>query len=74
MARYAISEYDYAMLPVAAKLGIEPREARLFMVADRAGSWSMRRASGRCSIDLEPDPTNIATSAPIPPVRASAAG
>ncbi len=33
--RYAISEYDYSMLPVAAKLGVEPRDARLFMVADK---------------------------------------
>ena len=33
--RYAISEYDYSMLPAAAKLGVEPRDARLFMVADK---------------------------------------
>ena len=34
--RCVFSEYDYSMLPVAAKLGVEPRDARLFMVARRA--------------------------------------
>jgi arylsulfatase A-like enzyme len=54
--RYAISEYDYAMLPVAAKLGIEPREARLFMVADRR--WKLVHAPGFRPMlyDLESDP------------------
>jgi arylsulfatase A-like enzyme len=54
--RYAISEYDYAMLPVAAKLGIEPREARLFMVADRR--WKLIHAPGFRPMlyDLEADP------------------
>ena len=42
--RFAISEYDYAMLPVAAKLGIEPRDARLFMVADKR--WKYVHALG----------------------------
>jgi arylsulfatase A-like enzyme len=32
---FAISEYDYSMLPAAAKLGLAPREARLFMIADK---------------------------------------
>ena len=54
--RYAISEYDYAMLPVAAKLGIEPRDARLFMVADRR--WKLIHAPGFRPMlyDLEADP------------------
>ena len=54
--RYAISEYDYAMLPVAAKLGIEPRDARLFMVADRR--WKLIHAPGFRPMlyDLESDP------------------
>ena len=39
-----------------------------------AGSWSTRRASGRCSTIWRPIPASFATSAPIPPVRASAAG
>jgi arylsulfatase A-like enzyme len=32
---FVISEYDYSLLPVAAKLGRAPRDARLFMVADK---------------------------------------
>jgi arylsulfatase A-like enzyme len=40
--RFAISEYDYSLLPVAAKLSIEPRDARLFMVAD--GRWKLVHA------------------------------
>jgi arylsulfatase A-like enzyme len=40
--RFAISEYDYSLLPVAARLGIEPRDARLFMVADRR--WKLVHA------------------------------
>ena len=54
--RYAISEYDYSMLPVAAKLGIEPRDARLFMVADQR--WKLIHAPGFRPMlyDLESDP------------------
>jgi len=40
--RFAISEYDYSMLPGAAKLGIAPRDARLFMVADKR--WKLIHA------------------------------
>ena len=54
--RFAISEYDYSMLPVAAKLGIEPRDARLFMVADKR--WKYVHAVGFRPMlyDLETDP------------------
>jgi len=31
---YAISEYDFSAQPVAVKLGLEPRDCRLFMVFD----------------------------------------
>ena len=31
---FAISEYDYSATPQAVKLGLEPRDARLFMVFD----------------------------------------
>ncbi len=53
---FAISEYDYAMLPVAAKLGVEPRDARLFMVADKR--WKYVHAIGFRPMlyDLEADP------------------
>lgn len=32
--KYAISEYDYSATPMCANLGLEPKDARLFMVAD----------------------------------------
>ena len=40
--RFAIAEYDYSMLPATAKLGIAPRDARLFMVADKR--WKLVHA------------------------------
>jgi arylsulfatase A-like enzyme len=53
--RYAVSEYDYA-LPVGAKLDVEPRDARLFMVADKR--WKYIHAIGFRPMlyDLENDP------------------
>jgi arylsulfatase A-like enzyme len=41
---FAISEYDYAMRPAAPKLGVAPRDARLFMVADKR--WKFIHAVG----------------------------
>jgi arylsulfatase A-like enzyme len=41
---FAISEYDYAMRPAAPKLGVAPRDARLFMVADKR--WKYIHAIG----------------------------
>jgi len=57
--RFAISEYDYSMLPVAAKLGVEPRDARLFMVADKR--WKLIHALGFRPIlhDLGADPNEF---------------
>jgi arylsulfatase A-like enzyme len=54
--RFAISEYDYAMLPVADRLGVAPRDARLFMVAD--ARWKLIHAPGFPPMlyDLETDP------------------
>jgi arylsulfatase A-like enzyme len=54
--RFAISEYDYAMLPVADKLGVAPRDARLFMIAD--GRWKLIHAPGFRPLlyDLDTDP------------------
>ena len=37
--RFTISEYDYGMMPAAPKLGVEPRDARLFMIADK--EWKL---------------------------------
>jgi arylsulfatase A-like enzyme len=54
--RYAISEYDYSILPLAVELGVEPRNARLFMVADKR--WKYVHAIGFRPMlyDLEADP------------------
>ncbi|KIN71336.1 sulfatase-like hydrolase/transferase [Sulfitobacter guttiformis] len=41
---FAISEYDYSCTPHAAKLGVEPRDARLFMVFD--GRFKLIHAEG----------------------------
>ncbi|MGB5559518.1 MAG: sulfatase-like hydrolase/transferase [Paracoccaceae bacterium] len=54
---YAISEYDYSATGMAAKLGVTPRDARLFMVADKR--WKMMHAEGGFRpmlFDLENDP------------------
>jgi arylsulfatase A-like enzyme len=53
--RFAISEYDYSIQPVAAKLGVEPRDARLFMIADKR--WKLIHALGFRPMlyDLEAD-------------------
>jgi arylsulfatase A-like enzyme len=55
----AISEYDYSMLPVAHKLGVAPREARLFMIADER--WKLVHAPGFRPMlhDLELDPSEF---------------
>ena len=52
---YAISEYDYT-LPVGAKLDVDPRDSRLFMVADKR--WKYIHAIGFRPMlyDLESDP------------------
>lgn len=40
--QFAISEYNYAFLPVAERLGIAPGDASLFMIADRR--WKLIHA------------------------------
>jgi arylsulfatase A-like enzyme len=52
---YAVSEYDYA-LPLSARLGVEPRDARLFMIADKR--WKYIHAVGfrPMLFDLHSDP------------------
>ena len=54
---FVISEYDYSVTPQCAKLGLEPRDARLFMVFD--GRLKMMHAEGGFRpmlFDLETDP------------------
>jgi arylsulfatase A-like enzyme len=54
---FAISEYDYSATPQAVKLGLEPRDARLFMVFD--GRYKLMHAEGGLRpmlFDLQTDP------------------
>ena len=54
---FVISEYDYSVTPQAVKLGVEPRDARLFMVFD--GRYKMMHAEGGFRpmlFDLQEDP------------------
>jgi arylsulfatase A-like enzyme len=57
--KYAISEYDYSILPVGAKLGVEPRDARLYMIADKR--WKLIHATGFRPMlyDLQSDPNEF---------------
>ncbi|WP_136635961.1 alkaline phosphatase family protein [Pseudooceanicola onchidii] len=52
-----ISEYDYSVTPMRAQLGVDSRDARLFMVFD--GRWKMIHAEGgfrSMLFDLATDP------------------
>ena len=52
-----VSEFDYSATPLAVKLGLEPRDCRLFMVFD--GRWKMMHAEGGIRpmlFDLKSDP------------------
>ena len=54
---FVISEYDYSVTPQAVKLGVEPKDARLFMVFD--GRYKMMHAEGGFRpmlFDLQEDP------------------
>ncbi len=54
---FVISEYDYSATPQCVKLGLEPRDARLFMVFD--GRYKMMHAEGGFRpmlFDLQEDP------------------
>ena len=41
---YAVSEYDYSITPMAKRLGLSPKDARLFMVTDER--WKFMHAEG----------------------------
>jgi arylsulfatase A-like enzyme len=54
---FAVSEFDYSMTPIADRLGVAPREARLFMLAD--GRWKFMHAEGGFRpmlFDIKADP------------------
>ena len=57
--RFAISEYDYSLTPSAVRLGVEPKDARLFMVADKR--WKYVHALGfrPMLFDLQNDPGEL---------------
>ncbi len=59
---FAVSEYDFSATQMAANMGLEPKDARLFMVATKR--WKLIHAEGRDKagpfrpmlFDLESDP------------------
>ncbi len=54
---YAVSEYDYSVTPMSTKLGLAPKDARLFMIADK--DWKFIHAEGGFRpmlYDLNADP------------------
>jgi arylsulfatase A-like enzyme len=55
----AFSEYDYSVLPASGKLGIAPRDARLFMAADTR--WKYMHAVGfrPMLFDMQSDPEEL---------------
>ena len=54
---YAISEFDYGATPMAENLGLEPRDARMFMVVDKRWKYMHIEGGFRPMLfDLEKDP------------------
>jgi arylsulfatase A-like enzyme len=53
---YVISEYDYSVTRMAATLGVEPRMARLFMVADKRWKFVYAEGFRPMLFDLQDDP------------------
>ena len=57
---YVICEYDYSASPISDKLGMNPREAVMFMVADK--HWKLIHCEGfdqPILFDLENDPDEL---------------
>jgi arylsulfatase A-like enzyme len=57
---FAISEYDYSGTGVAVRLGLAPRDCRLFMVADKR--WKFMHAEGGFRpmlFDMQTDPDEL---------------
>lgn len=58
---FAVSEYDYSQTPMAVKLGVPKRDARLFMIADKR--WKFIHAEGGFRpmlFDMASDPEEFA--------------
>ena len=56
---YVISEYNYSVTPMAARLGVETRDAVLFMVADLRWKLIHAEGFGPMLFDLENDPNEF---------------
>jgi len=58
---FAVSEYDYSVMPMATRLGLEPRECRLFMVADKRWKFVHSEGPGHRPVlfDMENDPNEF---------------
>ena len=57
---FSVSEYDYSMTPMAGKLGVVPRDARLFMIAGK--QWKFIHSEGGFRpmlFDLGSDPDEL---------------
>ncbi|MFW8595680.1 sulfatase-like hydrolase/transferase [Cribrihabitans neustonicus] len=57
---FAVSEFDYSTMPLCAALGLAPKDARLFMVADKR--WKFMHAEGGMRpmlFDMENDPGEL---------------
>ncbi|MCD9148286.1 sulfatase-like hydrolase/transferase [Pseudophaeobacter flagellatus] len=57
---YAVAEFDYSTMPLCAKLGLQPKDARLFMVTDVR--WKFMHAEGGLPpmlFDLQEDPEEL---------------
>ena len=57
---FVVSEYDYSITPMAARLGVSSHDARLFMIADER--WKFVHAEGGFRpmlFDLERDPDEL---------------
>jgi len=58
---YVVCEYDFAAIPLAEKLGLDPRDARMFMVADKKWKLIHFESGHRPMLfDLENDPDELA--------------
>jgi arylsulfatase A-like enzyme len=59
---FAISEYNYSATAMAENLGLKPREARLFMVADKRWKFIHSEGPGHRAMlfDMESDPDELA--------------
>ncbi len=70
---FAVSEYDYSATPMAATLGLEPRQARLFMIADKRWKFIHSEGPGHRPMlfDMANDPhefTDLGASAEHAPI------